>query len=147
MILEFKNVLFLCRIICFESQRMKLQVYNPTSSRTTEAGRGEGDLCSPVSAVFLCFESCLCGFHALIIALWWPAWLQSWDRRWQLLRNSGSPPTTPPRLVIPAEREKKNISVSRLGDSSSICLTELQTSDFVPTKGKDIDSDGLVEKL
>lgn len=38
-------------------------------------------------------------------APWWPAWAPSWDRRWWRHRNSESPPTTPPSLVIPAEGE------------------------------------------
>lgn len=48
--------------------------------------------CLKVWFVFLC----------VVRALWWPAWSLSWDRRWH---NGESPPTTPPWLVIPAERK------------------------------------------
>lgn len=50
---------------------------------------------------FVCVVCVVC--VCAVRAPWWPAWPLSWDRRWRRRHNSGSPPTTPPRLVIPAE--------------------------------------------
>lgn len=50
----------------------------------------------------------------IIRAPWWPGWLLSWDRHWEHCHNSESPLTTPPRLVIPAEKERMFILLHTL---------------------------------